>query len=292
MAPITGAEYSKDGTSWQNGNSFPGFTTASPATTFYARIKATATHEAGAAGSTNPVTFAKLNDRAAPTLAYTVSGGDFPKTVTITPVAGAEYQFNSGDYGTANTYTSNSGESVTLSIRLAGTATHNASPASSITINTANQSQAAPAPFALTYTSVGDTSYTVTIPATQGAEYSFDGSAWSSVNTKTNCLPGDTVIGYKRMAAKTGYNASPVTSAGVTLPLFRVKTPTASPNDGNFATSQSVTLSCATTGASIYDGRDNADQRQYTIQRRVHADLHYDGQGHRGQNPAWPTAQF
>ena len=253
IAPITSAEYSKDSTNWQDSNVFTGFTTASPATTFYARIKATATHKAGEAGNTGPVVFVKLDDRVAPALNYTVSGGSFPKTITITTVPGAEYQFNSEGYGTTNTYISNSAENVTLYIRLAETATHNASPVSSATIDTANQNQAAPAAFALSYAGVNDTTYTVTIPTTQGAEYSFDNQNWSdTVNSKTGCMPGDTVTGYKRMAAKPGYNASPATNASVTLPLFQVKTPTASPGGGTFTTSQSVTLSCATAGAEIH----------------------------------------
>jgi len=83
-----------------------------------------------------------------------------------------------------------------------------------------NSDQAAPPEFILVYVSVSGTTYNVTIPATDGAEYSFDGINWSSANIKTGCRPGETVTGYKRMAAKTGFNASATVSNSITLPPF------------------------------------------------------------------------
>ncbi|MDR1193435.1 MAG: YDG domain-containing protein [Peptococcaceae bacterium] len=46
---IPGAEYSEDNASWRDSPVFGGFTTSSPATTFYARIKETANYLVGAA---------------------------------------------------------------------------------------------------------------------------------------------------------------------------------------------------------------------------------------------------
>ncbi len=194
----------------------------------------------------------------APALAFTVSDGAFPKTVTITAVANCEYSFDDGTtWGDTNTYTSTQAEDVKMSIRYKETATNNASEAATNTINTNSQNQAAPNTFELSYELVGDT-YTVTIPTTTGAEYSFDGTIWSGTNIKTDCKPETTVTGYKRMAAKTGYNVSSAVSANIMLPALTapiietVSTPTASPNGGSFTDSQSVTLSCATEGASVY----------------------------------------
>jgi hypothetical protein len=145
VAAISGAEYSKDGINWQDSNEFAGFTTSSPATTFYARIKETTNVNTGAAGNTGAVTFALLSDRSAPALNYSVSGSFPNKTVTITPVSGAEYSFDGGaTYTSTNTYSSASAESFNLAIRLTATATHNASPASTGTVNTANQIQNPP----------------------------------------------------------------------------------------------------------------------------------------------------
>ncbi|MCL2032798.1 MAG: YDG domain-containing protein [Methanomassiliicoccaceae archaeon] len=250
MTPIAGAEYSTDGVTWQDSNVFSGIAPSS-SHTFYVRMKETATQEAGAVGNTGAVVFSKLN-QAAPPLDYSISSGGFPKTVTITAVTGAEYSFDGGTtWVPTNTYTSPAAENVLLGIRFVDTLTNNASLASTVTVNTDNLPQNPPAAFTLSYAGVGDTSYTVTIPLTAGAEYSFDGITWNTVNTKS-CLPGETVTGYKRMADKPGYNASGAVSSTVTLPLFQVKTPTASPNGGTFAATQNVSLSCATAGADIY----------------------------------------
>ncbi|MFT4105186.1 MAG: S-layer homology domain-containing protein [Lacrimispora sp.] len=253
---IPGAQYRMGSGDWQDSNVFHGIVPGS-SHSFFARIKETENYEAGAEGSTGTVVFEKLDGGSAPVLQYTVSTGGFPKDVTITPVADAEYQFNSGGYSPVNTYISSSAENVTLYIRLAETATHKSSAEASAIVSTEDQSQAAPDAFTLIYESVNDTAYTVTIPATTGAEYSFDGVAWSSDNTKTDCLPGS-VTGYKRVAAKPGFHESPAVSSSVTLPMFRVKTPAASPNGSTFIGSQIVTLSSETVGAAIYYTTDGS----------------------------------
>jgi len=251
IASILDAEYRIDDDNWQESNVFSGIIPLSTHT-FSARLKATATHKEGTPGHIG-VEFVKLDGREAPPLEYTMSG-EFPnKIVAITVVTGAEYRFNNEPYSpTENTFRSASAEDVTLYVRLAETATHNASPASSTTINTDNLSQDAPPAFTLTYVSVDDTSYTVTIPLSAGAEYSFDGETWDDINIKTGCLPGQTITGYKRMAAHPGYNASSATDDSVALPLFQVKTPTSTPNGGSFSTTQDVALNCDTEDATIY----------------------------------------
>lgn len=225
---ISDAEYRMDNGAWQDSDVFVGIVPGA-SHTFSARIKETTNYDVGEAGSTDTIVFEKLNNRPAPVLGYTVSESDFPKTVTITPIAGAEYQFNNDGYSAANTYTSSSAENVTVYIRLAETTTHHASAPSSAVVGTANRDQDAPPTFSLTYASAEEGSYNVTIPDTAGAEYSFDGIAWSDDNTKPGVASGSTVTGYKRMAARPGYNVSTVTSDSVTLPLAQINTPAASP---------------------------------------------------------------
>ncbi|TCL54980.1 GLUG motif-containing protein [Kineothrix alysoides] len=254
---ITGAEYKLDSGIWQDNNVFTGIAPLS-SHTFYVRVRETAIQKAGEAGDTGLISFARLNDRPVPALNYVVSEGDFPKTITITEVPGAEYSFNGSSFSSARTYTSNHSENVTLSIRLAETDTHSVSSTNSLSINTANKNQTAPDIFTLIYEGINDTSYTVTIPETAGAEYSFDGTSWSSTYTKTGCMPGETVTGYKRMAARPGYNASAAVSNSAALPVFRVKTPAASPNGGTFAGSQSITLFSQTEDAEIYYTTDGS----------------------------------
>ena len=264
--PITGAQYSKDGSSWQDSNIFTGFTTASPVTTFYARIKETDTHYAGASGSTAPVTFVKLSDRAAPALGASISG----KKITIESVLGAEYKFADDvgatlqDWSSNNEYTFTNDAIFNLYIRLEENATHYASAEKNVQLDTSLPIPPAPA-IALDYAvEVADASYTVTISADIGCEYSFDvdgvNSGWSTNNALTGCLPDKTVTGYKRVAEVPGVsNTGNIASANLTLPRFTVQKPTASPNGGTFTASQSVTLDCATAGADIYYTTDGTD---------------------------------
>ena len=216
---IPGAEYSKDGTSWQDSNVFTGFTISSPVTTFYARIKETTTHEAGAVGDTNAVTFIKLNDRTAPSLNYTISGDR--ATITIAAVTGAEYSFDGGStWGTTNSKGGYAGtETVSIQIRLAANDTHNQSPANSVIVDLNKQDQAAPPAFTMTYAyNSGTSNFTVTIPAVTNGEYSFDGLTYSATNT-TTANPGSFVTGYVRYAETSTHNASPAATSSLTLPV-------------------------------------------------------------------------
>ncbi len=101
----------------------------------------------------------------------------------------------------------------------------------SFTITVKNYEQSTPSDFSLEYSeNLDKTSYTVTIPALEGAEYSFDGITYSSLNVKTDCSPSTTITGYVRYAAKADYNASPAAVSSVTLPVIvRPATPTPIP---------------------------------------------------------------
>ena len=262
LTEIIGAEYGVSTAPgvWQDEALFEGL---SPNTTYYffARMKETATHSASPESLGLEVTTAKLAGVPAPDLNYDISEGDFPKTVTIALVTGAEYSFDSGtgtSWGDNNTYISSEDEDIVIAIRIKETDTHEASQPAFRTVNTATQTQAPPDAFKLTYDGVNDETYIVTIPETSGAEYSFDGTTWSGTSTKSGALPGDTVTGYKRMASKPGYYASADTSDTITLPLFQVKKPTASPNGSTFSGTQSVTLASATTDAIIYYTTDGS----------------------------------
>jgi len=219
---ISDAEYRMDdGGAWQDQNTFTGIVPSS-SHTFYARIsiKETATHKEGAAGNTGAITFEKLDDRSAPPLAYTATGGNYNRTITVTQVAGAEYKFDSGEWGSANSkggYTS--ADTVPVQIRYTATDTHNESPANSVNLNLAKQNQAAPA-IQMSYAYVsGSNTFTVTIAAQAGCQYSFDGTNWDSQNTKAGCAPGDTVTGYIRKAETGSHNASSYTSKTIVLPV-------------------------------------------------------------------------
>lgn len=193
---------------------------------------------------------------ALPTLSYTIADATTgQKTVTIDEVSGAEYSFNGSTYTATAATTVDSNATVTLYIRIAESTNYFASNTVSQTIELTKQEQAAPGAFALEVANVDDTSYTVTIPAVDGAEYSFDGVTYSDAadaNVQTGCIPGTTITGFVRLKADATHNPSPAMSANAVLPLFQVKTPVASPNGGKFSSSQRVTLTSATPGATIY----------------------------------------
>ena len=118
---------------------------------------------------------------------------------------------------------------------------------------------AAPAEFTLGFALNKDQkTFTATIPKVENAEYSFDGHQYSAVNTKTDCAPNTEYTGYVRIPGTDTQKASAVTSSTQTAPKLTVAAPVFKP-DGttSFRGTQTVEISCATPGASIYYTTDD-----------------------------------
>ena len=131
------------------------------------------------------------------------------------------------------------------------------------TINISPQTVATPAfsPVAGTYTEA----QSVTIScATEGAtiHYTTDGKApTSSSTTYSSAISVGETTTIKAIAVKDGMTDSAVASAEYTIniPKDTVATPTFSPDAGEYEESTSVTISCATEGATIYYTTDGSD---------------------------------
>ena len=120
---------------------------------------------------------------------------------------------------------------------------------------------AAPTAFTLSFTLNSDgTTFTATIPAFAGGEYSFDGMTYSTTNTKTDCAANTSYTGYARIAETPTRKASAPTSSMQTSPKLTVATPTFTPNGASsFTGTQSVTISCTTVGATIHYTTDGTE---------------------------------
>lgn len=259
ISPIDGAVYRCGDGAWSlpgqtDGNIFKGIAPGT-SVTFSAKMPETENYLEGTTESKEEV-FPKLTPTASPALSYTRKTDEETGKVTlaITPVSGAEYSFDNGQSWTDSNVENGLDPSriVTLAIRLKETATHNPSPAQTVTVNLAKGDRTEPPAFTLLVEPNGETDYTVTIPATEGCEYSFDGVTWSDTNSKTGVNAGETVTGYKRYKETDDYNASNTVSAKDTMEKFTVKTPVISPAGGSYAGSVSVTIACASPNAVIY----------------------------------------
>lgn len=161
VTPVSGAEYSDDGTTYQDSNVFDNIIPESTAT-FYARIKGSDNVEVGAAGNTGAVTFNKLDYPSAPTLNYNVTGDSGNRTITITEVTGAEYAFDNGNYSDVNTKSGINDATVTVKIRYKATATMNASQEATASVNTAKEAQTLSFAEASVNKTYGNAAFTVT----------------------------------------------------------------------------------------------------------------------------------
>jgi hypothetical protein len=189
---IPGAEYSKDGTTWQDDVLFDNLTPTT-AYTFYARLKETTTQLPSPSSLVLNVTTARATQTApdAPTIA-----SQTPTSVTLDAIANAEYSINGTtwqddvlfDNLTPNTL-------YTFYARFKGSITQLTSVLSEpTTIATGKLIQNAPAAPTL----ASRTSTSVTLDAIFGAEYSINGNAWQDGETFDNLKPNTPYTFYAR----------------------------------------------------------------------------------------------
>ena len=119
----------------------------------------------------------------------------------------------------------------------------------------------APATFTLRFTpNSNGTTFTATIPIVAGGEYSFNGTDYSTTNTKTDCTANTEYTGYVRLAETNTHKVSDTTIDKQISPKLTVATPTFTPNGASsFSGTQSVTITCTTAGAKIYYTTDGTE---------------------------------
>lgn len=257
LNPIAGAEYRIKGSSWQDNNVFTGLT---PGTTyvFQARLKATSTYYASPASPDTSVKTDKL-DQAAPA-APSVSSKT-SDTVTLNPIAGAQYRIKGSPWQDSNVFTGLSPATTYIfQARLKGTSTYNASPASTGTsVTTDKADQAAPA--APTVSS--KTADTVTLNPIAGAEYSSDGTIWQDSNVFTGLSPATSYTFYARLKETATQFASP-SSVGTDETTDKAdQTAPVAPTISS-ATSDTVTLNIIAGAEYSLDGTTWQDSNVFT----------------------------
>ena len=173
--------------------------------------------------------------------------GQAQNLVTAGAVTGGTMQYSTdgSNYSTTIPTGINVGEySVWYYVK--GDANHTDSEPVNITVTIAKADQYAPAEFTLTFAWNSDNeTLTATIPAVEGAEYSFNGTTWSNSNTKTDCQPSTQYTGYIRMKETETHNASPATSSTATSPELKPETYTITAEagaGGSIAPTGSVTV--------------------------------------------------
>lgn len=126
-------------------------------------------------------------------------------------------------------------------------------PSSSATVDTPTFS-----PVGGTYTSAQSVTINCT---TSGAtiHYTTDGTTpTSSSATYSSAINVSETTTIKAIAIKSGMTNSEVATATYTINLPQVETPTFSPAAGTYTSAQSVTINCATSGATIYYTTDGS----------------------------------
>ncbi|QQS03644.1 MAG: chitobiase/beta-hexosaminidase C-terminal domain-containing protein [Fibrobacterota bacterium] len=202
---------------------------------------------------------------------FAPSGGTYPNAQNVTlksSTIGAEIHYTTnGSAPTISSPTYNGPILVQSSqtIRAIATKTgwkNSAATSASYTITGSTGSVAAPA-FDPAGGTFGSAQSVVLSTSTSGATiyYTVDGSAPSSSSTQYTgaiAVPASRTI--RAIATKTGMVSSTISEARYTITVApgTVATPTFSPLGRTYTTAQSVTLSCATSGASIHYTTDSS----------------------------------
>lgn len=172
---------------------------------------------------------------------------------------GAEYQYrlDDGDWQDSNEFDQIAPQSKHTYYARAKT-NDNMKPANEgevgvLVYTTPKLPQEAPGSFTLSFEpeASGET-FTATIPKVEGAVYSFDGVNFNKNNVKKKCAPNTEYTGYIRFPETKEYAASDIVSDTQVTPMLQVKTPKLSPSANTFYEPISVSITCATEGATIY----------------------------------------
>jgi hypothetical protein len=200
-------------------------------------------------------------------------------TYIITPLTGAEYKMDDGEWQEDNIFTGIVPDSEhTFSVRIKATATHKAGQTGSTTVTFTELEEYPPVPDTALNPAVIDPNggaftdpQPVLLTSAQGAAvyYTTDGSA---PNIHSKPAPLDGIITVKRtgtikaLAVKSGFLDSPIAEADFIINAEAVLPPVISPANSTFRDHITVTMTSETPGAEIYYTTDGTDP-SYTSNR-------------------------
>ncbi|MGN0700804.1 MAG: chitobiase/beta-hexosaminidase C-terminal domain-containing protein, partial [Oscillospiraceae bacterium] len=127
-------------------------------------------------------------------------------------ISGKSYTDGEFKYTLADNTRDDIGKAVTITYTISTTNYNDIAVAVKVTV-TDKQEQTEKPECVLTVTLADDNSYTATITPVEGAEYSFDGTTWSSTNTLTGIAHATTVKAFIRYAETDTHNAGAAASA-------------------------------------------------------------------------------